>query len=94
MLRGELRMRLYIITVRCDMTVKTLYRYKRDDGGITVSPEKPTCEHTTACRIIADKGKVLVYGGEARGYVVDTDTTEGWSEEEDKEGVYGIQIAQ
>ena len=62
------------------MTTKTLYRYKREDGGTTVSPVKPDCEHTELVRLIADEGKVLTQDGERLFCVIDVDSADGWCE--------------
>jgi hypothetical protein len=67
------------------MQIITLYRYVRADGGITVSPNKPEGEYTEMYRLIADEGLVLTYNGEIVGEVIDTDTTEGWTEVEKPE---------
>ena len=61
------------------MYIKPLYRFKRADGGITVSPVKPEGEYTELVRLIADDGKVLT-NGETVTPCVDTDTAEGWWE--------------
>lgn len=69
------------------MQSKTLYRYTREDGGITVSTEKPDCEYTTLTRLIADEGKALTKDGEHLMNAIDVDSTEGFYEvdvEEDK----------
>lgn len=63
------------------MQSKTLYKYTRLDGGTTVSPVKPDCEYTVMYRLIADEGKILVKG-DLRTSCTDTDTTEGWTEED------------
>lgn len=55
------------------MTIKTLYRFKRADGGITVSPNKPNGEYTELFRIIADEGKAVTKDGENLFSVIDTD---------------------
>lgn len=34
-----------------------LYRYARENGGVTVSPNKPNGEYTELSRIVADEGK-------------------------------------
>lgn len=62
------------------MIIKTLYRYIREDGGVTVSPEKPDCEYTELVRIIADDGKMLTRDGEVLCPVIDTDGVDGWYE--------------
>ena len=65
----------------------TLYKYTREDGGITVSPVKPEdTGYTTLSRLIADEGKELVKhpgsDGETRTICVDTDTPDEWIEED------------
>lgn len=62
------------------MTIKTLYRFKRPDGGITVSTEEPNTVYETEYRIIADEGKLITQNGEDTYSVIDTDSTEGWYE--------------
>lgn len=62
----------------------TLYRYKRDGGGITVSPKKPNVPYTTLHRLVADEGKVLT-DGETVTLCIDVDSPEGWTEIEDPE---------
>lgn len=61
------------------MKVKTLYKYTREDGGVTVSPEKPNCEYTELYRLIADEGMELVKD-DIHTYCIDTDNIEGWEE--------------
>ena len=62
------------------MQIKELYRYKREDGGINVSPIKPEGDYTTLYRLIADEGKALAKDGENLCAVIDTDSTDGWYE--------------
>lgn len=57
----------------------TLYRYKRKDGGITVSPNIPSTDFTILHRIVADEGKLLKKGN-IETSVIDTDNIDGWSE--------------
>lgn len=64
------------------MKVKALYRFKRADGGITVSPDKPDCEYTEKVRIIADKGKAITKDGKKLYSVIDADSTDGYYEVE------------
>lgn len=65
------------------MQVITLYKYEREDGKITVSPNKPTDkEYIEKYRLVADEGKVLTYNGEIVGEVIDTDSLDGWAETE------------
>jgi hypothetical protein len=66
------------------MIDKTLYRYKREDGGITVSPIKPDCEYTELHRLIADEGKVLTDGVTVTS-CIDVDDAEGWAEIDEPE---------
>lgn len=56
-----------------------LYKYKRQDGGVTVSPVKPDGEYTEMCRLIADEGKALTNGEEVAS-CVDVETVDGWNE--------------
>ena len=63
------------------MEIKTLYKYTRPDGGITVSTEKPDGEYTEKFRLIADEGMVLTKEGENVCSCVDADSTEGWYEQ-------------
>ncbi len=65
------------------MRIVPLYRFKRPNGGITVSPIKPDCEYTEKVRLIADEGKALTKDGENLTPCVDTDTAEGWTEIDD-----------
>ena len=67
------------------MKIIPLYRYEREDGGITVSPIKPECEYTEKVRLVADDGKILTYHGEIYGEVVDTDSADGWGEVDNPE---------
>lgn len=69
------------------MTVITLYRYERADGGITVSPNKPDCEYTERYRLIADEGKYVTKNGIDLYSAIDTDSVDGWREitEEEKQ---------
>jgi hypothetical protein len=62
------------------MLTKTLYKYKRENGGTTVSPIKPDCEYAEMVRLIADEGKALTKDGEKLTPCVDTDTADGWYE--------------
>lgn len=62
------------------MIVKPLYRYKRADGGITVSPIKPDCEYTELYRLVASEGKSLTKDNENFCQVIDTENSDGWYE--------------
>lgn len=68
------------------MQTKTLYRYKRADGGITISPTKPEgIEFSEKLRLIADEGKMLTIDGENLSPCVDVDDVAGWYEVDDPE---------
>lgn len=62
------------------MRIINLYKYSREDGGITTSPIKPETEYTEMVRLIADEGKDLTKDGENTTPCVDTDSTDGWYE--------------
>lgn len=62
------------------MQTITLYKYKRADGGVTISPIKPDVEYTEMVRLVADEGKVLTKDGDNSTTCVDTDTADGWYE--------------
>ena len=62
------------------MITKTLYRYEREAGGVTVSTEKPEgIPFEETYRLIADEGKILTNGKEET-YCVDTDFPNEWWE--------------
>lgn len=61
------------------MQIIPLYKYEREDGGITVSPTKPECEYTEMYRLVADEGKTLT-NGETITPCIDVESVEGWSE--------------
>ena len=61
------------------MEIRTLYRYEREPGKITVSTEIPDAEYTELYRLIADEGKILT-NGETEAYCIDVDSTDGWTE--------------
>lgn len=60
----------------------TLYTFVRDDGNISVSPNKPDCEYQTSYRLIADEGMILTDTNGYTAKVIDTDTPEEWNEVE------------
>jgi hypothetical protein len=62
------------------MTIKPLYRYEIEGGMVVVSPIKPDCEYEERFRLIADEGKVLVYGDSEPVECVDVISPEGWTE--------------
>lgn len=64
------------------MQIITLYRFEREGGGITVSPNKPDCDYTELSRIVADEGMAITKDGENLYSVIDTDVTDGYYEVE------------
>lgn len=62
------------------MTKKTLYRYEREGGGITISTKRPSGNYTKRYRLIADDGKALTRDGVDFRSVVDVDSVDGWQE--------------
>ena len=62
------------------MEVKPLYKFKRADGGTTVSPNKPEGEYTEGVRIIAAPGKAITKDGVNLYPAKDEDGLEGWYE--------------
>ena len=67
------------------MEIKPLYRFLREDGGFTESPDKPDgVEYTTRYRLIASEGKLLT-DGTTETYCIDVDSTDGWTEIDDLE---------
>lgn len=69
------------------MQMITLYRYMRTSGGVTTSPVEPDgTDYDLRYRLIADEGKVLT-DGVTETYCVDVETTEGWMEIDDAEGL-------
>ncbi len=67
------------------MTVKTLYRYIRPDGGVTVSLDKPDGAYTERCRLIADEGMILSHPDHENTSCIDVDSADGWTEIPDSE---------
>ena len=62
------------------MEIKPLYRFLREDGGFTESPDKPDSEdYTTRFRLIASDGKLLT-DGTTETYCIDVDSADGWTE--------------
>ena len=57
----------------------TIYRYIRENGGVTVSPVKPDGEYTEMVRLVADEGMALT-NGEQYTSCVDTDNPSAWEE--------------
>ena len=67
------------------MEIKPLYRFLRDDGGVTESLNKPDgAEYTTRFRLIASDEKLLT-DGTTETFCIDVDSTDGWTEIDDPE---------
>lgn len=67
------------------MEIKLLYRFLREDGGITESPDKPDyANYTIRFRLIASDGKLLT-NGIVETFCIDVDSTDGWTEIDDLE---------
>jgi hypothetical protein len=64
----------------------TLYRYNRPDGGVTVSPVKPSGEFSELFRLVADVGMVLTDGVNVTT-CTDTTEPEKWQEIADTEAM-------
>lgn len=65
------------------MTIKTLYRYTRTDGGITTSIVEPLGDdYDTLSRLIADEDKMLTTNGENLTFCIDVENyeVEDWYE--------------
>ena len=62
------------------MEIKPLYRFLREDGGVTESPDKPdVAEYTIRFRLIASEGKLLT-DGTIETFCIDVDSADGWTE--------------
>lgn len=68
------------------MPIIPVYKYRRQDGGITVSPVKPNKKNTKMYRLVADEGKVFV-NGDAVTTCLDVDSPDGWTEIDNAEKV-------
>lgn len=63
------------------MQIITLYKYEREPGKYTVSPQQPTTEtYETEYRLVAEKGKVLTKTGHGVVTCIDVVSPDGWSE--------------
>ena len=75
----------------------TLYRYTREDGGVTVTPNRPkTAGYTIKHRLFSDECMTLT-NGQIVASCIDVDSIDGWSEiadeteevvEESKQNLY------
>lgn len=79
------------------MQIITLYRYVRENGGVTISPNKPKCKYTEKYRIVADEGKLLTLDGVNTTTCADVESIEGWyeidaPEYETEEWVYKCEV--
>ena len=68
------------------MTIKSLYKIIRPDGGVTISTAQPDSDYVPYLRLIADEGKVLT-NGVVKAPVVDVpDGDQGlWQEVDDED---------
>ena len=57
----------------------TLYRYKRENGGVSVSTEKPEGAYTETKRLVADEGMILT-DGNTYTPCIDIEDESGWEE--------------
>lgn len=62
------------------MIINEIYCYERETGKITVSTEKPNCEHIIKYRLIADENKQLTRDGINFVSCIDVETDIGWYE--------------
>ena len=56
-----------------------LYRYIRQDGGVTISPNVPNCEYDEMIRLVSDADKILS-NGEKTALCIDTTNEDEWHE--------------
>lgn len=59
------------------MERRVLYKFKREDGGTTVSPVKPAGSYKKMYRLIADEGRAIT-DGKRIVTVADVDSYAGW----------------
>lgn len=71
--------KLFTIARRTEMRAKEVYRFTRPDGGVTVSPKKPSCDFEVVTRLCADAGFEL-FDGNRRFCCIDTDEPEKYRE--------------
>lgn len=62
------------------MQIKTIYRYVREDGGVTITTERPAANYTICYRLVADQGYRLTHNDTDVYEVIDVDSTSGWHE--------------
>lgn len=62
------------------MQIINLYKYQREDGGVTISPEKPDTDYTSMVRLVADEGKLITNNGKDTYTVIDVESSDGWYE--------------
>ena len=65
------------------MQTKTLYKYTRADGGVTVSPTKPDVEYTQMYRLIADEESEITIC-QITTTCIDVVSFEGWHDADDE----------
>ena len=62
------------------MQIIPIYKFTREDGGVTVSPNKPNGSYTEMYRLVADEGKELTKDGVNITNCADVESTDGWYE--------------
>ena len=64
------------------MEIKTLYKYTRQDNGVTISPIMPEGDYTTIYRLIASEAHAVTQNGVDVYPCLDVDNVTGWYEVE------------
>ena len=59
------------------MQIKTLYKYARTDGGITITPVQPDVAYTQLYRLVAEDGSEIT-NGEITTTCIDVESYDGW----------------
>lgn len=62
------------------MQIIPIYKFTRESGGVTVSPNKPNRAYTEMYRLVADEGKALTKDGVNTTNCADVESTAGWYE--------------
>ena len=65
------------------MQIIPIYKYRRNEGGVTVSPIQPDTEYTQMQRVVADEGKLLRLRDGTTACCADVESTDGITEETD-----------
>ena len=62
------------------MEYRDIYKFTREDGGVTVSIDKPEGEYVKMVRIVAGEGKMITKDGVNLCPMTDECSGEGWYE--------------